>query len=612
MLRGRAVVGLSVLLGAVVAGCGANGGMRPPTGPRAAPTTASVGYGAASLTFRLDGVTPTTTPSSTKRTPRFLSPATASLTIDVKTVSGGVEAAGYPTTMPLSVSSSSCTSSQLTYSCQINAPNLAAGVAYLATLTTSDASAAVLSQATTTFTLTANTANVIGLTLAGVPAAIQVASASASVVGSAGSGLTLYGASAEPIAVNAVDADGDLIIGPGAPTFTVTPAASTGWTTATPAPATPNLVMISPPNVNRAAQSFTVTATSAGCSTAGAVCSTNVVIRNDIQTLFVMDSADANVEMYTLPLTGSSVATAMTNGISQPRAIVTDALGNLYVANGNDTITGYAPPYTGAPFVTISSGVSSAVALATDRFGHLFVSNLGTSSPPPTVAEYAPPNSVSTPIATISLPSGIEVTSMATDANGDLFVARSGSPSSPPPAEFQEYSPASAGSVVGTSAVITTTADQSGQGFETPTELVVDPSGHLYLMDSGLGLALQFTAPYGAAASRIFLSGGNGAVPLATTAAGLVVTTNGPSSIQFETSSDTLVNKLFSGFSSPFSFAVDGTGTLYVANTNSQITTVAAPSYTATTQVFSQNIGSNPTTSYNPLGESPQTLAITP
>jgi hypothetical protein len=604
----RALAGLFVLSAAIIAGCGSTGGPRPPVA--AGPGTAPATVGSASLTFRLDGVMPTAAPASTKRAPSFLSPATASLTIDIKTVGGGVEASGYPVTVPLSVTSSSCTSSQLTYSCQINAPNLLASVAYTASLSTADASGSVLSSASTTFTLTANTANVIGLTLAGIPHAIQVSSASANVVGSAAGGLTLYGASPQPITVNAVDVDGDLIIGPGAPTFTVSAASSTGWTVATPAPTTPNTIVITPPGTNRAAQSFSAVATSGGCSAAGAACSTNFVVRNDIQTLFVMDSSDGNVKAYTLPLTPSSTpSVAISSGVSQPRAIVADALGNLYVANDNDTVTGYAPPYTGSPSVTIANGISSAVALAADRFGHLFVSNAGSSLP--SITEYAPPNAASSPIATMTLPYGIKVTSMATDVAGDLFITRSGSPSSPPPAQFQEYAPSAPGAVLGTTALVTATTYGSGQSFGNPADVVVDASGNVYVMDSSLGLALQFAAPYTTNAA-VFLSGGYGAVPLATTPSGLIVTTNGPSSIQFVIASDTLVSKLYSGFTSPFAFAVDGTGTLYAANANSVVSAVAVP-YTATPlQVTSSGIGTNPSTSLNPLGQSPQTLAITP
>jgi hypothetical protein len=41
-----------------------------------------------------------------------------------------------------------------------------------------------------------------------------------------------------------------------------------------------------------------------------------------------------------------------------------DGAGNLFVVNeGNNTVTEYAPPYTGSPIATISTGLNSPVAL---------------------------------------------------------------------------------------------------------------------------------------------------------------------------------------------------------------------------------------------------------
>jgi hypothetical protein len=49
--------------------------------------------------------------------------------------------------------------------------------------------------------------------------------------------------------------------------------------------------------------------------------------------------------------------------VSSPYALTLDAAGDLFVANdGNNTVTEYAPPYTGAP-TTISTGVDAPEAL---------------------------------------------------------------------------------------------------------------------------------------------------------------------------------------------------------------------------------------------------------
>jgi sugar lactone lactonase YvrE len=79
-----------------------------------------------------------------------------------------------------------------------------------------------------------------------------------------------------------------------------------------------------------------------------------------------------------------------------PQGLAFDASGDLFVANlYNDTVTEYAPPYTGPPSATISIGLSGPEGLAFDTSGDLFVANRGN------VTEYAPPYT-GAPIATIS------------------------------------------------------------------------------------------------------------------------------------------------------------------------------------------------------------------
>ncbi len=46
------------------------------------------------------------------------------------------------------------------------------------------------------------------------------------------------------------------------------------------------------------------------------------------------------------------------SGVSNAQAIALDLGADLYVLNGNNTVTVYTPPYTGSPVATISSGIN--------------------------------------------------------------------------------------------------------------------------------------------------------------------------------------------------------------------------------------------------------------
>lgn len=69
----------------------------------------------------------------------------------------------------------------------------------------------------------------------------------------------------------------------------------------------------------------------------------------------------------------------------------------LFAANcGNNTVTEYAPPYTGTPTI-ISNGLNCPVGLALSSSGDLFAANYNSN----TVTEYAPPYTAA-PTTTIS------------------------------------------------------------------------------------------------------------------------------------------------------------------------------------------------------------------
>jgi DNA-binding beta-propeller fold protein YncE len=165
---------------------------------------------------------------------RYVSPATASLAYTVDGV----------TQTPVTISPSSP-------NCKVNGP-----ISYLRcsvnlsikpgnhtfSFTTKDAQANVLSANThITFKVVAGASNTIPVTLGGVASSFSVyPPAVPQVVAASGGGYTIYGKNALQFSIVPVDADGNAILGPGAPQPVVS-AAPPGTTMQTPAPTAPNL-----------------------------------------------------------------------------------------------------------------------------------------------------------------------------------------------------------------------------------------------------------------------------------------------------------------------------------------------------------------------------------
>jgi len=538
------------LCGTVVAGC-AGGSVR--SSIPAAGSTASMPAGTARVTFRIDA--PQNAASSNARSAKYVSPATTQMVINVQ--QNAVSVTGYPVTVALTPTSGGCASTLASTTCQLTV-GLALG-SYTATLMAEDANGTPLSSAQSiAFTVTSGP-NTIPIALSGIAHTLQVVSGARAVHGSGASGLTLYGSAAQPVIVNALDADGNIIAGPGSPTYAASLVRGSGWSAAAPTSAAPNTIAITPPGTNGVGATFAVTATypDTTCTQPGAVCTTTFTIANDIQTLFVSNYSALTVTMYSPPYTGApttistSVAgnygialdpagnlwvdnnlavrceeyappytgapTAFTCG-NNPRAMLFDGNGNLFVANNStNTVTVLARPYTGAP-TTISTGVSGAnFGLAIDTSGNLFEANLLSS----TVTEYAPPYT-GAPTATIS--TGVnQPYAVVLDAAGNLFVAnRLGN-------NVTVYAPPY------TAAPMTTIST----GVTSPWALLLDPFGNLFVANSTSNTVTVYAPPY----------------------------MGTPTTIS-------------NGVSQPIAIILDGAGNLFVANFGNNTVTEYAPPYT--------------------------------
>ena len=230
------------LLAALV-GCGGGGG----SGSAALPPP---GTGGAASTPQANAHVVISIPKSTAstgRAPAYVSPATQSISVAVD--------AGAPTVQNLSPSSPNCASAGSAYPLNCTVPVSASAGSHTLTFITYDQPSGAgneLSANSIAVTFVAGQNPAIPVTLAGVPASFQLAPATAaspsSIVGSATAGYEFFMGTSEKILVVALDADGNYIVGPGAPTIAASltgVAPGSGIAIAPVAGGNPNLFMLS-------------------------------------------------------------------------------------------------------------------------------------------------------------------------------------------------------------------------------------------------------------------------------------------------------------------------------------------------------------------------------
>src|SRR5947209_4207012 len=183
---------VAILLCALLAACGGGGGGGSSTTPPPPPQS-----GLAKLTITIPSASGT---SASRRRPAYISPSTRSVTIS---------GSGVPTTtVAVGTNAPNCAPGSGGTVCTVNFP-VPAGTATvtLATFASTDGSGTPLSTQSLTVTVTANAVTSIDVTLNGVVAALAI-SVSPDVLASGH-------ASTSSVAVNALDASGNVIVGPG-------------------------------------------------------------------------------------------------------------------------------------------------------------------------------------------------------------------------------------------------------------------------------------------------------------------------------------------------------------------------------------------------------------
>jgi hypothetical protein len=457
-LRIAAIVSLSV----VTACSGGGGGTVAPAAPVAAVPS---GAGQAALTIVVPAAG--SKPSATSRAPRYVSPSSAALQIAVN--------ADAPTTYGLTPQSPGCAvqAGNVTCTFMIAAPSGSNTIA----LTLVDGVGKVLSRNVVTASLVAGAVTPLGVTLAAVPASVIVVPGAGSAVDGTAPPYRAAGLFPQAIQVEALDADGNVIIGPGAPAVTNVSVTSGGaYATVAPAGTTdPSAYRLTPVDGTAGGKTVGVSATVQGVPLADG--STSPPLTNSTAYTFTPAIAIASgplVNVYSVESHQLVRQIRLCQGcsVTLARGIVSDATGALYVLYNtvligvNSSVAIFAPGAT-APKTTLGSaqGVHMSTGIALDASGALYVANgTGFRLPPPSVVKI--PAGATKASYTISgtpaQPGGIAV-----DSSGKVYLADT-------TGAVLVYPPL-------TQKASTTLSNPS---LSAPSSIAMDASGGLYVVDS--------------------------------------------------------------------------------------------------------------------------------
>jgi hypothetical protein len=401
--RVLSALGVLGIVATLLAGCG---GARTAGLPAAAPAPPRGGAAKQRVTLRI-GI-PKRSGSGVARHPQYISPATTQMTVNVQTGCPGActSVGGFPQTVALTTSSGNCTSTLASTNCTLTMA-LGAG-SYVMTLTTQDAGGTALSTAQgVPVTVLEGQANTISVSLSGVPETIVAA-----LVGATG-----------PVLINALDADGNIIVGPGAPTYSVAATGGVAVTLVQPPTTQPNLFGATLASAGTADLTVTASYNGSGvtnaCTQSGAVCSENIQLTATAPPLASINTTAGTVSVLDSPY--SSAAATISSGLNFPLASVFNSGNDLFVSNQTGIIQEYAPPYTGGPIASINVGCV-VLSLAVDAEDDLYAATSNCNevyvSPPPYTSGFTITSGISKAYAAMITPSG-DLVVVNTPSGGD-------------------------------------------------------------------------------------------------------------------------------------------------------------------------------------------------
>lgn len=505
------------------------GTVTPPVAASGAGVAATASGSRATLSVKVP--VKTTTTSATSRRPAYVSPSSANLLVAVN--------GGTATTYGLTQQSPGCAPVSGYVQCTFTVAAPAGTDAFALSVT--DAAGAVLSRNVVTATLAPGKATPIPVTLSGTPVSAAILPATTAIEGSAA---PFHFPGLFPAAVEAValDADGNFILGPGAPTLSspLTVSTGSGYATVTkPQDGDPNSFLLQPVDGNSEGQTVTVSATFTGVplndgTTSPTVTGTTsytftpayVVAGGPFFVTFSAESLkpisvvkfcqqcvlstatdiaiDAKGTTYiTYHIVGGGFGTGsyevavfppgavvpstvfdISKGVHNVSGVAVDKNGTLYIANGSGGFRGPQASImefalgTTTPAVTITGTPNTPGGIAVDANGYLYVSDAGNGN----IAIY-PPNAT-TPSTTLSDPQLPQPGMLAVDSAGGVYAL-----------DQQNFGMVYFAPGAATSTTPTTSASAyPASGFPGQGKLMFDPAGNLWYSSAVLGASKRIPA----------------------------------------------------------------------------------------------------------------------
>ena len=250
---------------------------------------------------------------------------------------------------------------------------------------------------------------------------------------------------------------------------------------------------------------------------------------------------------------------ATLSGLTYPSQMAFDGSGDLFVVNGNNTVSEFASGGT-SPIAALT-GLNGPGWPVVDGSGDLFVENAAGN----TVSEFAPGHTSATSTLTgLNSPDA-----MALAVNGDLYVANVGN---------NTVSVFVHGQTVPNPTPLT--------GLNKPEALAFDKSGHLYVLNQGNSTVSEFnpgsTSP---SATLTGLSQPNDNIVI--DGSGNLYVINGNNTVSVFSPGSTVPGLTLTGLNSPDAMALDANGDLYVANVGNNTVSVFAPNGVTPDDTFS-------------------------
>ncbi len=397
-MRFVAMAVAALFAASLLAGCGGAG-----TAPSIPPGTPVVQGHSAMLTLRLDAPASAST-SATRSKPKYLSPAMQSL-VYVITGPGASTAVVGSGAVNLTPGAPACSSpgALQPFTCTAQVPvTLASTGSYTFNVATYDAvqaactgtlgvcgtapctpgatgaqacSGKVLSDQDIAQTLTLGTANAVTLALGGVATSIAVSPLAAGYLQGDVHGLKLWGPGAQRLSVEARDADGNVIVGPGSPAVAVTASSAELGVTAAGAGA-PNTFTLqaatsgSPAVVTPGTVDLTVALTAPASGGGSVPANTVIPVTIAHSIVYVSLHPGGGVEAFE----DGNTSASYTIPIFMPQGLAVDASGTLYAANDASGVDIY-PAGSATASMTIVTGYP-ALGIAIGANGALYVSDL--------------------------------------------------------------------------------------------------------------------------------------------------------------------------------------------------------------------------------------------